>query len=209
MAVRKAAPEAPATGEAEWDLSAEGVSVLKVVVREGERRWKVPGSSQIVRCCSERGREARQGTSVVRSLRRSTGRQRPWSLHSGKPNTPTGEVTMVTADDAAFTVSSPGAGDAACGEPARLWTGPGRRPHVGVGSKARDGKEASDRREPEARELKRLAGACDNKSIAEIGERHLLRVTLPAGRHLSGWRLRRSQTRGSWFRRPDHLGKGR
>jgi hypothetical protein len=88
---------------------------------------------------------------------------------------------MVAADDAAFTVSLLEAGNAACGQPAQPWTASGCWPSLRCGFGARSGKGKADRRKPEARELRRVAGARDKKLIAEIGERHLLRVRAAAG----------------------------
>lgn len=83
---------------------------------------------------------------------------------------------MATAGDTAFTVSLLEAGDAACGEPAQPWRASGDQPSRWWRAGARGSKGRADRRKPEARELRRLAGARDNKSIAEIGKRHLPRV---------------------------------
>lgn len=83
---------------------------------------------------------------------------------------------MVTAGGTAFTVSLLEAGDAACGEPAQPWRASGDWPSRWWRLETRGAKGRSDRRKPEARELRRLAGSRDNKSIAEIGERHLSRV---------------------------------
>jgi hypothetical protein len=80
---------------------------------------------------------------------------------------------MVTASGATFIASLLEAGDAACGEPAQPSTAAGFEPMRWCGGGACGGKGRSERRKPEARELKRLAGVRDNKSIAEIGERHL------------------------------------
>lgn len=85
-------------------------------------------------------------------------------------------MALVAAGGTAFTVPLFEAGVAACGEPAQPSTAVCFGTARWCGNGARGGRGRSEGRKSEARKLKRSTGARDNKSIAEIGKRHLSRA---------------------------------
>jgi hypothetical protein len=91
----------------------------------------------------------------------------------GKAEHPNGESGNGSGQEYGSNCTLARSWGAACGEPALLWKALCHPPGEGSESKAQGQKQRSERREPEVRELEDLAGANDNKLVAEIGERRL------------------------------------
>jgi hypothetical protein len=84
-----------------------------------------------------------------------------------------------------------------------------RHPCEGSEARAQRRKRGSERREPDVRELRDLAGADDNKLVAEIGERHLAAESKPSVRPSSDGGRQSERKVASWSGWPvrrDELG---
>lgn len=92
---------------------------------------------------------------------------------SGKPGTLRGESGNGLSQERGTNRALARSWGAACGEPAPPWKAVCHPLREGVEAKAQSAKRRSERREPDVREPGDLAGADDNKLVAEIGERHL------------------------------------